>query len=89
MKKSKIAGLVLAGILVATPAVFAGGLGDVNFPDSRFNAGGIENRPVSAHSGSGVHFYGLTGQSHSRVGTSLRIGGITHSALHYLTNEIR
>ena len=67
MKKSKIAGLVIASILVATPAAFAGGLGDINLPDSRFNAGGIENSSqVSKHSDAVVNFYGLTEQSHAR-----------------------
>jgi hypothetical protein len=67
MKKSKIAGLIIASILVLTPAAIAGGLGDIRLPDSRFNAGGIENSsPVSKHSGAVVNFYGLTDQSHAR-----------------------
>jgi hypothetical protein len=91
MKKSKIAGLIIASILVLTPAAIAGGLGDIRLPDSRFNAGGIENSsPVSEHSGAVVNFYGLTDQSHARgwyiapllVGLSIRLGSI-------LTDEIR
>lgn len=33
MKKSKIAGLVLASLLAVTPTALAGGLGDMNLPD--------------------------------------------------------
>jgi hypothetical protein len=66
MKKSKIAGLVLASILAGTPAAFAGGLGDMNLPDGRFNAGDTGNSPVTTHSRSVVNFYAPTEQSHAK-----------------------
>jgi len=50
VKESKVAGLVLANMLAVTPAAFAGGLGDMNLPDGRFNAGDSGNSLVSTHS---------------------------------------
>jgi len=66
MKKSKFASLVIAAMFAVMPAAFAGGLGDINLPDSGFNAGGIQNNsPVSKHYGSVVNFYAPAEQSHA------------------------
>jgi len=66
MKKSKIAGLVLASILAVTPAALAGGLGDIKLPDGRFTTGDTGNTPVSTLSGSIVNFYTSTETSHAK-----------------------
>jgi hypothetical protein len=66
MKKSKIAGLVLASILAVTPAAFAGGLGDIKLPDGRFNTGDTGNSPVSTPSRSVINFNTSTEASHAK-----------------------
>jgi hypothetical protein len=65
MKKSKIAGLVLASILAVTPAAFAGGLGDIKLP-GRFSTGDTGDRPVSPPSRSVINFYTSTEASHAK-----------------------
>ena len=66
MKKSKIAGLVLASILAVTPAAFAGGLGDIKLPDGRFNTGDTGVSPVSTPSRSVINFYTSTQPSQTK-----------------------
>ena len=66
MKKSKIAGLVLACILAVTPTALAGGLGDMNLPDGRFNTGETGDSPVSTHSRSVINFYASTERSRAK-----------------------
>ena len=66
MKKSKIAGLVLASILAVTPAAFAGGLEDIKLPDGRFSTGDTGDRPVIPPSRSVTNFYTSTEASHAK-----------------------
>ena len=66
MKKSKIACLALASILAVTPAALAGGLGDMNLPDGRFNTGDSSDSPVGTHSRSVINFYSSAERSHAK-----------------------
>ena len=66
MKKSKLADLVPASILAETPTALAGGLGDMNLPDGRFDTGETGGSPVSTHSRSVINFYASTERSRAK-----------------------
>jgi hypothetical protein len=65
MKTSKIAGLIIAGMLAVTPAALAAGLDDMHLPSGRLNNGSdnTASELKSSHRGAAVNFYAPADQS--------------------------
>ena len=68
MKTSKIAGLIIAGILAVAPAALGGGLGHINLPSGRFSNGDhvTTHELKGRHSGVATNFYAPADQSGAR-----------------------
>jgi hypothetical protein len=68
MMTSKVAAMILAGVLAVAPAAFGGGLGSINLPGGRFHeAGNAASSEVKrTHSSFSTSFYAPSHQT--RVG---------------------
>jgi len=65
MKTCKVAGMILASVLVIAPVAFGGGLAGINLPDSRFHEGGdaTSNEVKTTHSSFSTNFYAPSDRS--------------------------
>jgi hypothetical protein len=68
MKTSKVAAMILAGVLAIAPAAFGGGLGGINLPNGRFHEGGnaASSEAKRTYSSLSTNFYAPSHQT--RVG---------------------
>ena len=59
MMTSKVAAMILAGVLAIAPAAFGGGFGDINLPGGRFHEGGnaASSEVKKTHSSFSTNFY--------------------------------
>jgi hypothetical protein len=65
MKTSKVAGLIIAGMLAVTPAALAGGFGDIRLPSGRSSNGDqvTNQEPKEKSSGVATNFYAPVNQA--------------------------
>jgi hypothetical protein len=65
MKTCKVAGMILASVLVIAPAAFGGGLAGINLPDGRFHEDGnaTSNEVKRTHSSFSTNFYAPSDRS--------------------------
>jgi hypothetical protein len=61
MMTSKVAAMILAGVLAIAPAAFGGGLGSINLPGGRFHDGG--NEAKRTYSSFSTNFYAPSHQT--------------------------
>jgi hypothetical protein len=68
MKTCKVAGMILASVLVIAPVAFGGGLAGIRLPDSRFHEGGnaTSNEVKRTHSSFSTNFYAPSHETRAR-----------------------
>jgi hypothetical protein len=68
MMTSKVAAMILAGVLAIAPAAFGGGFGSINLPGGRFNEGrnAASSEAKRTHSRVSTNFYAPADQTRVR-----------------------